>query len=167
MSKTHQKLMDALRRQSMHCMKIGGILREIRDYEVYKEEKCDSFKDYLTRYADISPETAYRWMRIHEVFSGLKFPKGLMLGPTKMYLLSGLVHQKNVVEMLRWASVAPSAEIRHALKKSRNRTLSLWLTEAEYHRAMNYIEQSIEAGAPTHGSAAMFIFDVGMDKLAA
>jgi len=167
MTHTHQKLMKKLQELTLQYMEIGEILRDIRDNEVFKEEGCSSFKEYIEQYADISYETAYRWMRIHHVFAGLRFPKGLILGATKMYLLCGLVTQENVTEMLRWANVAPTAEIRLALRSQRNRTLSLWLTEAEYKRAVKYIKDSVKAGAPTQGSAAMFLLDMGMDKLAA
>ena len=167
MPNTHQKLMQKLKDLTLQYMEIGGLLRKIRDHEVYRDLKCDSFKEYLLQFAEISPETAYRWMRIHHVFSQLKFPRGLILGPTKMYLLSGLVTQENVTEMLRWANVAPSSEIRMALKTKRNRTLSLWLTEEEHTRVEKYIHDCIDAGAETKGDAAMFLFDAAMDKLAA
>lgn len=167
MTHTHQRLMKKLRELTIQYMEIGGLLRDIRDYEVFKEEGCSSFKEYLEQYADISYETSYRWMKIHQVFSPLRFPEGLILGSTKMYLLSSLVNQDNVVEMLRWAQVASSAEIRMALKSQRNRTLSLWLTEEEYERAREYISDSVKAGAPTQGSAAMFLLDMGMNTLAA
>ena len=172
----HARLMNLMADLTRRYMEIGSLLAHIQEYEVWKNKrfKCKTFRDYLWKYPELSYGTASRWMQIARTFGPLKYPKSLVLGPTKMYLLCPLVDQGNVRQMLGWARRKTSADILRRRNARRNRTVSFWVTDEEHDRIETYINEAILAGTeengkvvkPTKGDAAVLLFDTAMHQMA-